>query len=103
MSGRIPTSHRLESRGARATTDDKTVCGRNQRRGVSRFFRAPFSDVEEKLSQLTLWVIEAERARQPYGLCLPGVKISPAFGQMHFHHCLRALSLFHGATGDERE
>ena len=41
-----------------------------------------------------LWVVEAERARQPYGLRLPGVKISPALGQMHFHSCLRALSLF---------
>jgi uncharacterized protein (DUF58 family) len=50
--------------------------------------------VEEKLSQLTLWVIEAERAQQPYGLRLPSIEISPALGQMHFHSCLRALSLF---------
>jgi len=57
------------------------------------FFELHFDDVEEKLSQLTLWVIEAERARQPYGLRLPGIEISPALGQMHFHHCLRALSL----------
>ena len=66
------------------------------------FSELNLSDLEEKLSQLTLWVIEAERARQPYGLCLPGVKIFPAFGQMHFHHCLRALSLFR-RTGDEQE
>ena len=58
------------------------------------FSELDFADVEEKLSQLTLWVIEAERARQPYGLRLPGVEISPAVGQMHFHSCLRALSLF---------
>jgi uncharacterized protein (DUF58 family) len=58
------------------------------------FFEVHFADVEEKLSQLTLWVIEAERARQPYGLRLPGTQISPALGQMHFHSCLRALSLF---------
>ena len=58
------------------------------------FFELRFADVEEKLSQLTLWVIEAERARQPYGLRLPGIEISPALGQMHFHYCLRALSLF---------
>jgi uncharacterized protein (DUF58 family) len=60
------------------------------------FFELRFADVEEKLSQLTLWVIEAERARQPYGLRLPGIEISPALGQMHFHYCLRALSLFRG-------
>jgi uncharacterized protein (DUF58 family) len=53
-----------------------------------------FSDVEDKLSQLTLWVIEAERAGRPYGLRLPGTDIHPAIGQLHFHQCLRALSLF---------
>jgi uncharacterized protein (DUF58 family) len=58
------------------------------------FFELRSADMEEKLSQLTLWVIEAERARQPYRLRLPGLEISPALGQMHFHRCLRALSLF---------
>jgi len=52
------------------------------------------ADVEEKLSQLALWVIEAERAQRPYGLRLPGTEIPPAVGQLHFHQCLRALSLF---------
>jgi len=53
-----------------------------------------FVDLEERLSQLALWVIEAERARRPYGLRLPGTEIPPAVGQPHFHQCLRALSLF---------
>ena len=53
-----------------------------------------FADVEDTLSQLALWVIEAERARRPYGLRLPGTEIPPAVGQSHFHQCLRALSLF---------
>ena len=52
------------------------------------------ADVEVRLSQLALWVIEAERARRPYGLRLPGTEILPAVGQSHFHQCLRALSLF---------
>jgi uncharacterized protein (DUF58 family) len=52
------------------------------------------ADVEEKLSQLALWVIEAERARRPYSLRLPGTEIPPGVGQSHFHQCLRALSLF---------
>jgi uncharacterized protein (DUF58 family) len=51
-------------------------------------------DTEERLSQLALWVIEAERARRPYGLRLPAVEIPPAVGQSHFHQCMRALSLF---------
>jgi uncharacterized protein (DUF58 family) len=66
------------------------------------FFELQFADVEERLSQLTLWVIEAERARQPYGLRLPNIEISPALGQMHFHNCLRALSLFR-STGYAHE
>lgn len=53
-----------------------------------------FADVEERLSQLALWVIEAERARRPYGLCLPGTEIPPAVGEAHFHQCMRALSQF---------
>ena len=53
-----------------------------------------FVDVEERLSQLALWLIEAERARRPYGLRLPGAEIPPAVGQSHFHQCMRALSLF---------
>ena len=60
------------------------------------FSELHFADVEQKLSQLTLWVIEAERARQPYGLRLPDTEIFPAVGQNHFHYCLRALSLFRG-------
>jgi uncharacterized protein (DUF58 family) len=58
------------------------------------FFAINTANAEEKLSQLALWVIEAERARRPYGLRLPGTKIPPAIGQLHFHQCLRALSLF---------
>jgi uncharacterized protein (DUF58 family) len=53
-----------------------------------------FTNVEERLSQLALWVIEAERARRPYVLRLPGTEIPSAVGQPHFHQCLRALSLF---------
>jgi uncharacterized protein (DUF58 family) len=62
------------------------------------FFAIRFPDVEDRLSQLALWVIEAERARRPYDLSLPGVEIPPAIGQSHFHQCLRALGLFPGGT-----
>jgi len=55
------------------------------------------ADVEAKLSQLSLWAIEAERAQRPYGLRLPGLEIPPAIGQTHFHQCMRALSLFESA------
>jgi len=51
-------------------------------------------DLEARLSQLALWVIEAERARRPYGLRLPLVEIPPSLGEPHLHRCLRALALF---------
>jgi uncharacterized protein (DUF58 family) len=51
-------------------------------------------DREERLSQLALWVIEAERMRRPYGLRLPAAQIPPSIGGQHFHRCLRALALF---------
>jgi uncharacterized protein (DUF58 family) len=50
--------------------------------------------LEERLSQLALWVIEAERARRTYGLRLPGTEIAPSLGEQHFHRCLRTLALF---------
>jgi len=58
------------------------------------FFALRFPDVEDRLSQLTLWVVEAERVRRPYGLRLPTLEIPPAIGESHFHQCLRALGLF---------
>ena len=61
------------------------------------FSALPFGDAEERLSQLALWVIEAERARRPYGLRLPGTEIPRAVGEPHFHQCMRALSLFRRA------
>jgi uncharacterized protein (DUF58 family) len=58
------------------------------------FSALDFADVEERLSQLALWVIEAERARRPYALRLLRTEIPPAVGQPQFHQCLRALTLF---------
>jgi uncharacterized protein (DUF58 family) len=58
------------------------------------FGEVRFSDPEDRLSQLALWVIEAERARHPYGLRLPAAEIPPSLGKPHFHRCLRALALF---------
>jgi uncharacterized protein (DUF58 family) len=58
------------------------------------FSALPFHGIEKRLSQLALWVIEAERVRRPYSLRLPNTDIPPAVGEAHFHRCLRALSLF---------
>lgn len=58
------------------------------------FAAVRFNDLEDRLSQLALWVIEAESARRPYGLRLPAIEIPPSLGEPHFHRCLRALALF---------
>jgi len=50
--------------------------------------------VEARLSQLALWVIEAERAHRRYSLHLPGTEIPASLGEPHFHRCLQALALF---------
>jgi uncharacterized protein (DUF58 family) len=49
---------------------------------------------EQRLSQLALWVIEAERAHRQYALGLPGTELPPSSGDAHYHRCLRALALF---------
>jgi uncharacterized protein (DUF58 family) len=58
------------------------------------FAEVRFNDPEDRISQLALWVIEAERVRHPYGLRLPAVEIPPSLGEPHFHRCLRALALY---------
>ena len=50
--------------------------------------------VEERLSRLTWWVLEGERALVPYGLKLPDRSIPPDMGHEHRDKCLRALALF---------
>ena len=52
---------------------------------------APLDD-EARLSQLTRWVILAERGGASYGLRLPEKTLAPARGETHYHACLRALA-----------
>jgi len=49
-------------------------------------------DIETRLSQLCLWVLESEAAQRPYGLRIPGKEIAPARGGGHRYACLRALA-----------
>jgi uncharacterized protein (DUF58 family) len=51
------------------------------------------ADREHRLSQLALWIIEAERVRCRYSLHLPETRIPPGSGDAHYHRCLRALAL----------
>ncbi len=50
-------------------------------------------DLEEKLSRLTRWVLDAHAAGIAYGLKLPGVTINLGGGEAHRDRCLEALAL----------
>ena len=52
-------------------------------------------DLEERLSILTRWVVDADRTNEDYGLRLPAHAFAPAHGEQHRRRCLEALAL-HG-------
>ncbi len=58
----------------------------------------PPCPVEERLSRLCAWVLEAASAHVEYGLRIPGVQIAPGSGPAHQYRCLKALALF-GSEG----
>lgn len=60
------------------------------------------TDLEERLSILARWIVDADRLQRDYGLRIPGQEFSPAHGESHRHRCLRSLALFHEPSGSER-
>lgn len=50
---------------------------------------------EQKLSQLTRWVLLADKAKRHYGLRLPDAVIQPGLSKHHLEACLKQLAL-HG-------
>jgi len=57
---------------------------------------------EDRLSQLSKWIVVAERGFETYELRLPGKIIPAARGDKHFHECLRALAKFEQPATDSR-
>ena len=57
----------------------------------------PQLGVEERLSQLARWVLDAQGAGLAYGLRLPGATIEAAAGETQRERCLEALALFEHA------
>lgn len=51
-------------------------------------------NIEQRLSRLTRWILEAEQQQLHYGLRLPQQEILPNHGTTHRAQCLRALALF---------
>lgn len=54
----------------------------------------PHLGLEERLSRLTRWVLDAHAANVAYGLRLPGASIPVAAGETHRARCLETLALF---------
>ena len=52
------------------------------------------TDVEERLSILVRWMLDAETAGLAWGLRLPGLRIDPDQGRPHLAAGLRALALY---------
>ncbi|MDQ3058815.1 MAG: DUF58 domain-containing protein [Pseudomonadota bacterium] len=48
--------------------------------------------LEQKLSRLCAWVLQAEKLGLDYGLRLSALEIAPGSGQAHQRHCLEALA-----------
>jgi uncharacterized protein (DUF58 family) len=51
-------------------------------------------DVEQRLSILTSWVLQAERRQLSFSLDIPGTRLPPAAGAEQRVRCLEALALF---------
>jgi uncharacterized protein (DUF58 family) len=55
-------------------------------------------DVEQRLSVLTRWIVDADRTLEDYGLRVPGAEFEPAHGEQHRRKCLETLALFEGGA-----
>lgn len=54
--------------------------------------RTPGRQLEERISILTAWVLQAEREGLQWTLRLGAQSLGPAHGKAHSHRCLRALA-----------
>lgn len=53
-----------------------------------------YTDIEQRISQLTQWVLLAENSGIPYGFRMPGVEYGLSSGLSHRDSCLKALALY---------
>ena len=67
------------------------------------FNEAAGEDLEERLSILTRWIVDADRAGEDYGLRMPGLESRPAHGEPHRRLCLEALALFEERTAGSND
>lgn len=82
---------------ASARLDDQLLSKQfSAEQGEAQWFdlaHAPGSTLEDKLSVLTRWILDAHTGRQSYGLRLGNRTLGPSAGPDHLHACLQALAL----------
>jgi len=61
---------------------------------VFRFDALTGLPVEQRLEQMSRWVVDAEAHGERYGIELPMTRIEPDRGPEHRHRCLTALALY---------
>jgi uncharacterized protein (DUF58 family) len=65
------------------------------------FEQVPVADLEQRLSILTRWVLDADRTQRDYGLRMPNVEFDPAHGEAHRHRCMESLAFFQMPASDD--
>jgi uncharacterized protein (DUF58 family) len=62
---------------------------------------APGADLEEKLSLLARWCLDAAATGRSFGLRLPSTSVPLGQGERHLHRCLTALGLYPAAVAGD--
>jgi len=52
------------------------------------------ASAEERLSQITLWILDADKLGREFGIQLPNIDIPPDSSTLHTLNCLKTLALF---------
>jgi uncharacterized protein (DUF58 family) len=88
------------ARGAPLLVKEYTASGRAER--MFEFDALAGLDTEQRLSQLSGWIVKSAADGERFGLDLPRRRIDLDQGQVHRERCLRALAVFgHEAGGGD--
>ena len=84
------------ARGAPLMVKEYTASGSDER--MFEFDALLGLDTEQRLSQLSRWIVNGAAEGERFGLELPRQRIELDQGQAHRQRCLRALALFDGGV-----
>lgn len=57
--------------------------------------------LEQRLSRLTAWLVNAERQGETFSLHMPHMNIESGHGAHHLHRCLKVLAMYQQAQKDD--